>query len=851
MHLRRLVCFLVALACLTGALATAPRASFAAGMGSISGTVVSVNNNSPIQGASVQLFSAGGSVTTTSGKDGSFSFAALAAGSYYLRVTAKLFQPNESALLPLADGQTISLVVIMQPITTTNITSLGHVTVKGRPVLNTSSAPTTTISGDQFVVQGATQVQTALETIPGITLERYDGGAPGNVSTFTIRGAGGFGGGTDGSENTGYEILVLQDGEPMRNGQYGDFDVSTLTPDIYSRVEVTKGVGGTSLFGANTIGGTINFVTRDPAKTEGGEFIYSAGGYGTDDYNLMETNTFGHFGYLLDIHQFQTLGAVDPAFMADYQPFSGANVIAHPTQSMILRSGLGKFRYDFSGSTYLTVGASYEYDWRDQLGLVANPNTTSNGTPIINPATGLPSFYGFPGDYVYNQQPKYTADFGTSLGGGTLILRYYKQYVQRVVNGLNESPQTCCFLSRQLDNLAGELVQWSRPFGNNNLTLAAGANSDNFYFGELPDFSPATFAQLVPSGTGNQIERTYLVRDDYDASPQLDLTLAGYYSDYDTLQVKRFDPRLGVVYKPDTNSVVRASVGTGFAPPRLADLFTTLELGEEAGLPGSSCPGDNFYCVAFEGNPSLKAETAVGADVGYQRLFNYDGNVDVDFYRTNLTNHIFDGVFPAPPGLFFQGTGCSGSPCPVLFLDRPINLAHAVYQGVEFSGTAPFGGNFSANVNYNIQSAYPTGVDALTAAELGDVVNNQQFLGVPVQKWGWSANYHTLSHATSLFFGANYFGHNNAYNVNPFWVYNGGATIPVQGDRLVIAWTNIFNTNAGLWGNFDNGVPLIGAPGYTLGCRYPSAPYLYCTTAYPVPPHMLLVSFDHRWGSLR
>lgn len=853
MHLRRLVCSLTFFACLVGALNSTPSSAWAAGTGSITGTVVSGNNGSPVQGAKVDLVGTAETFTTASAKDGSFSFTSLAAGTFYLRVTAKLFQTTESAPLPLADGQTISLQVALQPVTTTNITSLGHVTVTGHSVLNTSSAASTTISSNQFIDLGATQAQTALETLPGVTLERYDGGAPGTVTTLTIRGAGGFGGGFDGSSNTGYEILVLQDGEPMRNGQYGDFDASALTPAIYSRVEVIKGVGGTSLFGANTIGGTVNFVTRDPAKTEGGEAIVTAGGFGTTDYNVLETNTFGHFGYLIDLHRYGTDGFVPYPYTAVYQPFFGANVIAHPTQTLNLKSGLAKLRYDLSSASYLVVGASDESDYRDQLGLVANPNLTSSGTPITDPTTGLPSFYGFPGDFVWNIQPKYWVDFGTSLGGGTLTLRYYKQYLERVVDGLNEAPATCCFESRSLDRLGGVLASWTKSMGNNALTLAAGGNSDDFYFGGLPGFSSATFEQLVPSATGKQIERTYLVRDDYTVDPRLDLTFAGYYSDYDTLQVKRFDPRLAVVYKPDTNSVFRASFGTGFAAPRLSDLFSTLNLSR--GNPGSSCPGSNFNCVADTGNPSVKAETAVGGDIGYQRLFRYDGNISIDLYRTNLTNHIFDGIFPAPPGLFFAGNNCMSGmtpvPCPVLFVAQPFNIAHAVYQGVEFEGTAPFNGNFSAHLEYNTQSAYPTGIDPGTAAQLGDVVNNQQFLGVPIQKYGWSINYHTLSQVTSVFFGANYFGHNNAYNVNPFWLYNAGAELPVGADRIHVAWTNIFNTNAGLWSAFDQGIPLIGAPGYTLGCRFPSAPYLYCTSAYPAPPHQLTISYDHRWGSLR
>jgi len=809
---------------------------------SITGVVASANGG-VIQGATVELIGPSGSSKTTSGKDGSFSFTGLPAGTYVLRAGAKLYQTASSPPLVLGAGQTLSLQVSLQPVTTTNISTLGRVTVTGHPTLNTSAAPSFTISANQMLNQGALQLNSALEAQNGVTMERYSNGAPGAVTTFSIRGAGGFGGGNDGTGNTGYEILVLQDGEPMRNGQFGDFDTSALTPAIYSRVEVVKGVGGASIFGANTIGGTINLVTRDPAKTEGGEFILGYGGFGTSDFNISETNTLGRFGYLFDVHRYATDGFVPWPYLASYQTFA-TPIVAHPTQTFDLKSGLAKLRYDFSGYSYLVVDASLESDYRDQLGLIGNPNLTSTGAVAIDPTNGLPSFFGFPGDFVWNMQPKYSADFHTTVAGGSLILRSYTQYLQRVVDGLNEPPLICCFQTRSVDHLTGDLLSWTKSLGHHTVTLGLGANSDNFYFANnAPSFGYVTFAQMTPTAQGSELYRTYLVRDDYTASPKVDVTLALFYSNYNTVLVKRLDPRLAAVFKPDQNSVLRASVGSGFAAPRLSDLFTkNPDLSSRDGIQGPTCP---FFppCVAIAGNPGLKAETAVGADIGYQRLFGNVGQANIDLYRTNLTNHIFAGLLPAPPGLTFD----SGDP--VTAISQPINLAHAVYTGLEFSGTAPFADDLSATANYAIQSAYPTGVDAATSSELGIVVNNQQFLGVPLHKLGWSVNYQNPAH-TNAFFGANYFATGNAYNQAPFWVYNAGTNIPLGGNTLHVAWTNIFNKNAGLWPAFNFGVPVLAAPGYKLSCNGPTNP-LYCTTGYNTAPHMLMVTFDHRWGSLR
>ncbi|MDQ2816691.1 MAG: TonB-dependent receptor [Candidatus Eremiobacteraeota bacterium] len=807
--------------------------ALAAGTGSVSGRVTTTAG-APIGGATVVLFAPSATRQTTTSANGLFSFSGLAPGTYTLSTAARQFQKQVSAPFVVNAADNTDFVVVLQAISTTNITTLGRISVRGHQALNTSSAASTTITNNEFVETGSLQAQTALDRLPGFTVEHYSNGAPGAVTTFTIRGAGGFGGGSDGSSNTGYEILVLQDGEPIRNGQYGDFEASTLTPAIYQRVEVVKGVGGTSLFGANTIGGTVNLVTRDPLKTEGGEFIQTVGSFGTTDFNFSESNTIGRLGYLIDLHRYGTDGFIPFPYVAHY--VAAGSDYAQPTQTFNLKSGLGKLRYDFSDSVYGVLTVTDESDYRDQLGLIGNPTSGSNGQSTD--ASGFPYFYGFPGDYVWNIQPKYALDLHAGLGGGSLILRAYSQYLERVVDGLGEPADICCFLSRSVDHLTGQLASWTKDFGKNTLTLAAGGNGDNFFFGQAFNYVP--LSDIPSTAQGTQIERTYLVRDDIQASSKVDLTFAGYYSDYDTLRVKRFDPRFAIVDKPDSNTVLRASIGTGFAPPRLSDLFTPLDTTQRnAGFSNLPCPGASPFCVANGGNPDLKAESAVGADVGYEHTFGEaGGNVSLDLYRTNLSNHIFNGVAPAPPGTFFTNPPKNKPAAPIGYYQQPINLASAVYTGVELSGNVPLSNNFAVNGGYNIQAAYPTNVDPLTQQQLQDVVNNQQFLGVPLHKENAAVAYRNRA-GSYAFFQWNLYAANNAFNQAAFPVYNAGFNTPLGGSTLHIAWTNIFNKQAGLFSNFNGGVPY---PGYSGA---------YPTTGYNAPNNMLTVAFDHRWGALR
>ena len=260
----------------------------------------------------------------------------------------------------------------------------------GTRSLNLGPAPTTILTQDDFIRNGYLQVGQALDTLPGVVIESQgnalngiQNGAFSNSATLALRGAGGPTGPSTGELDTSYENLVLQDGEPMRTGLNGSFDLSTLTPAIYSRVELVEGVGGTSLFGANSIGGTLNLVTRYPLHTEGGQILATVGSYGTTDYDLSESNTIQRFGYMLNYHGLFTDGEVPANTHNDSFAFSvppnfaqnppcypcpaAIGIVYHPTYAESLRSALLKLRYDLSNSTYVTITGSTEYDWKDSI----------------------------------------------------------------------------------------------------------------------------------------------------------------------------------------------------------------------------------------------------------------------------------------------------------------------------------------------------------------------------------------------------------------------------------------------------------------------------------------------------
>ncbi|RZS96736.1 TonB-dependent receptor [Cecembia calidifontis] len=91
-------------------------------------------------------------------------------------------------------------------------------------------------------------------------------------------------------------VLVLEDGIPVALAPYGEPEMYyTPVMDRMSGVEILKG-SGQILFGPQTIGGVINYITANPPQEEEGS-IYVQGGQGGLFSALMNYgNTFGNTG---------------------------------------------------------------------------------------------------------------------------------------------------------------------------------------------------------------------------------------------------------------------------------------------------------------------------------------------------------------------------------------------------------------------------------------------------------------------------------------------------------------------------------------------------------------------------
>jgi outer membrane receptor protein involved in Fe transport len=809
----------------------------------IRGTVSA--QGAPVAAAAVQLESIVGDLvaTVSSDPDGAFSFRNVPVGRYRLAVSAAGYVRTVSPAFTVAGDRAETVDLALRARSTSSIATIGSVSVNEVSGLSTSSTADTTIANSTYVNSGSFQIEKMLAQVPGVTIEQVEKTPAGGEAILNIRGVGSS---SDLLNSTGAgaadEVLVLQDGQPLIAGNFGAYDLSSLTPAIYGRVELVEGTGGTVLYGTPAIGGVLNLVTRDPLPSAGGDVTVSVGNRGTADFNVLASDRLGRFSYIVDLHRYGTSGYLPP----DLHP-SIVNVF-DPTlpglrydlkQGFNVKSALFKARYDLSPVTSLTVGTSLENDYHDESGTAVSPLLGPSGQPLTDPSNGAPAYTAFIGTGALTHvQPKETIELASAVLGGEVDVRAYEQQLAQDLTFVDSpfEPPGAYFDLSNVDRLGGVLASYSKTFGDDTLTLSATANADRAVTTTITQAATGQPRSFAVDNASSLIERTYAVRDDF-RSRKLTISGAIFASDYDTLDLRRIDPRAGAVYRPDRTSVVRFSAGTGFAPPIVANLTAPLLLQTGNQNPLPQCPASDPDCGAAEGNPALRAESAFGVDAGYERSVFGSGRVSADLYRTDVVGHIYDTIQAAPAGLKFDdGTD-------VLYIQRPVNVGNVRYEGFALGATIPVASDLWIDGNYTTAVAKASAVDSLTEAYFQNIVNGEQLEGIPLHTFGSTGRYENrrgIKAALQWLFT----GVNNQFGQPGFSVFNANVSVPLGAQSraarssLIFAVRNIFDTHDQFYyTNF--GIPYGGFSG-----PYPTA-------QYGIPPLQAVVTFRRSFGAFR
>jgi outer membrane receptor protein involved in Fe transport len=161
--------------------------------------------------------------------------------------------------------------------------SLGEVIVTGEDQVVNLATTVTEVTAEDLKQRGARNLAEALELLPGVDVQR---GSSKNESFVQIRGF------------SDQDVKILIDGVPVYEQYSRQLDLAQIPAGAIAKITVTKGASSV-LYGANTLGGVINIITKKAGSKPTVTATTAWGDYDTEEYSLGLGAPIGKFNYWL------------------------------------------------------------------------------------------------------------------------------------------------------------------------------------------------------------------------------------------------------------------------------------------------------------------------------------------------------------------------------------------------------------------------------------------------------------------------------------------------------------------------------------------------------------------------
>ena len=419
----------------------------------------------------------------------------------------------------------------------------------------------------------------ALKDVPGLNVVQT--GGPGGTTSVFIRGA------------NSNQTKVFIDGIDATDPATGTFNFEHILTWDLERVEVVRGPQS-GLYGADAIGGVINIITKKgtgPAQFAGS---LEGGSFGTFNQNARVSAAAERYNFYFDFAHFHSSDT--PVTPSDLVP-PGRSVQGDSYDNKTFSGRFGANLTDNFDIGVVTryLDTSLRFTGDDVLGPESLKSTEADEQLFTRGTAHLVSFDG-----VLDQ---------------TVGLAYTK-FNER---DFDPNPPSAVASFFNGDRLKADWQADVKLMPGQILTFRAEHQRDEITtpIAEITD--DAGMVQLQ-SSIGERFFNAVSVR----------------YDSYDTFGAQptfRIAPALLI---PETDSKLKGSVGTGFKPPTLAELF------------------QNFPSFNFFGNPNLKPETSLGYDLGFEQILL---EKRVQFGATYFHNDIDNLITINDTGTSFQNVG--------------------------------------------------------------------------------------------------------------------------------------------------------------------------------------------------
>lgn len=521
------------------------------------------------------------------------------------------------------------------------------------------------VSGDQLKMTNVVNSNEAFRILTGVNTVDEEGiGLRANIG---IRGL---------DPDRSRTVLMLEDGVPISLAPYGEPEMYyTPAMERMSGLELLKG-SGSILFGPQTIGGVVNYVTSDPPEKAIVDLDMRAGGNGYVTGQLSAGNTVGNFGVLFNyLHK-----------QADKLGTLGFNV----------NDLTGKLKFELSSNSVIGLKLSYydEVSNSTYIGLTQNMYDNGDYYQIIAPHDKL-KIRRYSASLTHEYGISQSTILKTTVFGYTTVRNWLRQDFSRtrISNPVAVFGDT---------SVAGGAIYMRNSTGNRDRQFEVGGiepriysdykigNVNNELEGGLRFLYERAFEQRI-NGKKADAESGELVEDEvrtgyaYTAfvqnrifinnslsvTPGLRLESFEYereidrLANKDTLIVEDSDvfaviPGIGINFNLDNRYTFFAGIHRGFAPPRIKDAITSggvalnldaeLSWNTELGLRMNVSDGIDLeltgYMMNFSNQIIPVSESSGGSGTGLvnggeTRHLGLEAGVRIDFGTMLKTDHKF------------------------------------------------------------------------------------------------------------------------------------------------------------------------------------------------------------------
>ncbi len=556
----------------------------------IAGHVIEKDTEESIPYATILIV--GTNLGTTSNDGGHFSFTDLKAGKYTLRVSSVGYITQEKEVL-VSDNSTSLLHIQMVP---DNFMTDEVVVSANRNEVSRKEAPVVVnVLGQKlFETVNSPDLAKSLNYQSGVRVEN-------NCQNCTFPQVR-----INGLEGPYSQILI--NSRPVMSALSGVYGLEQIPVNMIERIEVVRG-GGSALFGANAVAGTINIITKDPINNsfQFNTNFTSMGGKSWEQYMggnvslVSEDNTYG---------------------IAMYETYRNRNPYDRDDDGF---SEVGKLNSNTFG-----LRAYYRPTHFNRISL--EYHTTNEFR------RGGNKFDKQPHESDITEQTKHIIN-----SGGVTYDQYLGEYRHKIsfFTSMQHVDRNSYYGAKQDANAYGKT---------DDLTWMAGAmyvgNYDKFLF------APSVFT----SGIEYNHNALHDVMTGYDRDMKQDVRIASAFvqnewkinrltilagarlDKHNLIDNLIFSPRINLLYKPNDALQARMTWSTGFRAPQAYD--------EDLHL--TAVGGENVQTILADGLKEERSNSFSGS-IDYTTHFgHWQANILAEAFYTDLSDvFVIESISPA------------------------------------------------------------------------------------------------------------------------------------------------------------------------------------------------------------